>query len=250
MLPDAIRKIPIRIMIFYIGTVTVLMMVTPWNDIASDQSPFVGMFTLVGMVSAASIINGVVISSATSSSNSGIYATSRMLYGLAKNHHAPAVFGKLSSHKIPTSGIFLGSTLILSVSLVLSTTQSMMSAFELVGSVAALIFIYIWSMILFAYIAYRKRLPQSHVASVFKMPLGHVMPYIILGFFAVVIYTLTLSKDTRIALYVLPLWFLGLGVLYWVKTRRSTNQKKSIASFKEKVIAQNLAAETYRASLR
>ena len=250
MLPDAIRKIPIRIMVFYIGTVSVLMMVTPWNDIAADQSPFVGMFTLVGMVSAASIINGVVISSATSSSNSGIYATSRMLYGLAKNHHAPAVFGKLSSHKIPTGGIFLGSALILSVSLILSTTQSMMSAFELVGSVAALIFIYIWSMILFAYIAYRKRLPQAHDTSTFKMPFGHIMPYVILGFFGVVIYTLTLTKDTRIALYVLPLWFVGLGVLYWFKTHRSTNQKKLIASFKEKVVAQNLAAEAYRASLR
>ena len=249
MLPDAIRKIPIRIMIFYIGTVSVLMMVTPWNDIPADQSPFVGMFTLVGMVSAASIINAVVISSATSSSNSGIYATSRMLYGLAKNHHAPAVFGKLSSHKIPTGGIFLASALILSVSLILSTTKSMMSAFELVGSVASLIFIYIWSMILFAYIAYRKRLPQAHDLSAFKMPMANFMPYVILGFFVLVIYTLTLSNDTRVALYVLPLWFLVLGLLYWFRTRRSTNQKKLIASFKEKVIAQNLAAKEYRASL-
>ena len=249
MLPDAIRKIPIRIMIFYIGTVSVLMMVTPWNDIPADQSPFVGMFTLVGMVSAASIINAVVISSATSSSNSGIYATSRMLYGLAKNHHAPAVFGKLSSHKIPTGGIFLASALILSVSLILSTTKSMMSAFELVGSVASLIFIYIWSMILFAYIAYRKRLPQAHDLSAFKMPMANFMPYVILGFFVLVIYTLTLSNDTRVALYVLPLWFLVLGLLYWFRTRRSTNQKKLIESFKEKVIAQNLAAKEYRASL-
>ncbi len=250
MLPDAIRKIPIRIMVFYIGTVLVLMMVTPWSDIPADQSPFVGMFSLVGMVSAASIINAVVISSATSSSNSGIYATSRMLYGLAKSHHAPAVFGKLSSHKIPTGGIFLGSGLILSVSLILSTAKSMMTAFELVGSVAALIFIYIWSMILFAYVAYQKRLPQAHDTSVFKMPLAKIMPYVIFGFFALVIYTLTLSDDTRIALYVLPLWFLGLGVMYKLKTRHSKNQKKLIASFKEKVIAQNLEAEQYRASKR
>lgn len=249
MLPDAIRKIPLRIMVFYIGTVLVLMMVTPWTDIPADQSPFVDMFTLVGMLSAASMINAVVISSATSSSNSGIYATSRMLFGLAKNHHAPAVFGKLSNHKIPTGGIFLGSGLILLVSVILCTTQSMMGAFELVGSVAALIFIYIWSIILFAYLAYRKRLPHAHEQSEFKMPLAKIMPYTVLGFFAVVLYSLALNKDTRIALYVLPLWFLGLGILYWFKTRRSTNQRKLIASFKEKVIAQNLAAQQYRSSL-
>jgi len=106
MLPDAIHKIPMRIMIFYVGTIIVLMMVTPWTDISPNESPFVGMFSLIGMASAASLVNLVVISSATSSSNSGIYSTSRMLYGLAKQHHAPAVFGKLSAFKIPSGGIF------------------------------------------------------------------------------------------------------------------------------------------------
>ena len=245
MIPDAIRKIPWRIMIFYIGTVIVLMMVTPWNEIPSDQSPFVGMFSLVGMIAAASIVNAVVISSATSSSNSGIYATSRMLYGLSKNHHAPAVFGKLSTYQIPTGGIFLGTGLILSASIVLTTTQSMMSAFELVGTVAALIFIYIWSMILVAYLVYCKRLPQAHDESSFKMPLSKVMPYVAFAFFAIVIYALTLNDDTRIALFVLPVWFIVLGVMYRIKTRRSSKQKQLIANFEEKVAAQNAAAKIY-----
>ncbi|MBU3605343.1 amino acid permease [Polynucleobacter sp. MWH-Creno-3A4] len=245
MIPDAIRKIPWRIMIFYIGTVTVLMMVTPWNDIPADQSPFVGMFSLVGMIAAASIVNAVVISSATSSSNSGIYATSRMLYGLSKNHHAPAIFGKLSTYQIPTGGIFLGTGLILSASIVLTTTQSMMSAFELVGTISALIFIYIWSMILLAYLVYCKRLPQAHDESAFKMPLGKVMPYVAFAFFGIVIYALTLNDDTRIALFVLPVWFIGLWAMYRIKTRRSTKQKQLIADFEEKVAAQNAAAKKY-----
>jgi D-serine/D-alanine/glycine transporter len=246
-LPDAINKIPLRIMIFYIGTVTVLMMVTPWREISADQSPFVGMFSLVGMLSAASVINAVVISSATSSSNSGVYATSRMVYGLAKHHHAPAILGKLSSHKIPAGGILLGTGLILLVVVFLTTTQSMMGAFELVGSVAALIFIYIWSMILFAYITYRKRLPHAHVESEFKMPLSKVMPYVSLGFFVIVIFALGLSKNTRIALFILPLWFFLLGAVYWLKTSRSAHQKELIQAFKKKVIEQNAAAKAYLA---
>jgi len=246
MLPDAIHKIPLRIIIFYIGTVMVLMMVTPWRDISPDQSPFVGMFSLVGMISAASVINAVVISSATSSSNSGIYATSRMVFGLAKHHHAPPVLGKLSSHNVPTGGIFFGTGLILLTSLVLVTTQSMMDAFELVGSVAALIFIYIWSMILFAYLAYCKRLPQAHDASEFKMPLSKVMPYIALGFFAIVIFALSLNDNTRVALYVLPIWFLVLGAFYWLKTRKSPHQRKLIEDFRKKVMEQVTAAAIYR----
>lgn len=246
MLPEAIHKIPLRILIFYIGTVVVLMMVTPWRDISPNESPFVGMFSLVGMIAAASVINGVVISSATSSSNSGIYATSRMVYGLAKHHHAPAIFGKLSSHKVPTGGIFLGTGLILLTSLILVNTQSMMNAFELVGSVAALIFIYIWTMILLAYLAFCKRLPQAHDESDFKMPLNKVMPYVALGFFAIVVFALSLNDNTRIALYVLPIWFLFLGAFYWFKTRKSPYQRGLIEGFKKKVMEQTAAAAIYR----
>jgi len=250
MLPDAIHKIPMRIMIFYVGTILVLMMVTPWTDISPDESPFVGMFSLIGMVSAASIVNLVVISSATSSSNSGIYATSRMLYGLAKQHHAPAVFGRLSSHRIPSGGIFLGTGLILSAALILTTTQSMMSAFELVGSVAAIIFIFIWSMILVAYLVYCKRLPQAHDESEFKMPWSKTMPYVSFAFFAIVVYALSLSEDTRIALYALPIWFLVLGLIYFFKTRNNPYHQKFVEQFREKVIAQNAAAKEYRSKAR
>ena len=250
MLPDAIHKIPMRIMIFYVGTIIVLMMVTPWTDISPNESPFVGMFSLIGMASAASLVNLVVISSATSSSNSGIYATSRMLYGLAKQHHASAVFGKLSAFKIPSGGIFLGTGLILSATVLLTTTQSMMSAFEIVSSVAAIIFIFIWSMILLTYLAYCRRLPQAHDESEYKMPLSKVMPYVAFIFFAIVLYALTLSEDTRVALYVLPIWFALLGVLYWLKIHRSAHQKTLVANFRDKVIAQKAAAKEYRARSR
>jgi D-serine/D-alanine/glycine transporter len=250
MIPDAIRKIPWRIMVFYIGTVSVLMMVTPWDSIPADKSPFVGMFTLVGMVGAASVLNIVVISSATSSSNSGIFATSRMLYGLAKKHHAPAIFGKLSAHQIPTGGVYLGTGLILCVSILLNSMDSIMAAFSLVGSVAAMIFIYIWTMILWAYIVYRKRCPDKHDESNFKMPLGNVMPYVSLAFFALVVYTLTLEHDTRIALYVLPSWFLFLGITYWIKTRSSKKYVQIVREFNEKVEREILAAKEYRLKRR
>jgi D-serine/D-alanine/glycine transporter len=123
----------------------------------------------------------------------------------------------------------------------------MMSAFELVGSVTAILFIYIWSMILLSYLAYRKRLPQIHAESKFKTPLGKTMIYVAFVFFAIVIYALGLNENTRIALYFLPLWFVALGFFYWFKTRRSANQKALIAAFKKKVIEQNAAAKIYRA---
>lgn len=219
MIPDAIRKIPWRILIFYIGALSVMMMVTPWVDISPYHSPFVGMFSLLGLAGAASFVNLVVVSSATSSSNSGIFATSRMLYGLARNHKAPAIFGKLSDHQIPTGGVFLATLLMFSVSVILTASDSMMQAFQMVGAVAALIFIFIWTMILLVHLVYQKRFPEAHEHSAFKMPMSKWMPYVVLVFFLIVIYALSLDDVTRIALYIMPCWFAVLAIFYRVRFR-------------------------------
>lgn len=68
-----------------------IMSVTPWSAITADRSPFVEMFVLVGLPAAASMINFVVLTSAASSANSGVFSTSRMLFGLAKQGDAPKV---------------------------------------------------------------------------------------------------------------------------------------------------------------
>ncbi len=246
MIPDAIKKIPFRILLFYIGTVTVLMMVTPWIHISPSSSPFVGMFTLVGFVSAASIVNLVVLSSALSSSNSGMYATSRMIFGLAQINSAPAIFKKLSSHHVPISAVLLSTFLMLTVGIVLMTTDSLMEAFEMVGAVTALIFIFVWSMILVAYVVHCHRRPQAHQESAFKMPLNRVMPYVVFVFFGVAIYALSLVRTTRIALYILPLWFAGLGLMYFLKTHKNPGHFQSKALFKEKVAMEMASAKEYK----
>ena len=89
----------------------------------------------------------------------------------------------------------------------------------MVGSVAALLFIFIWTMILAAHIAYRKKFPQQHANASFAMPYSRSMTVVILLFFAVVIYALSLEEITRLALYILPLWFLLLAVVYRFKQR-------------------------------
>lgn len=88
-LPKAINSIPVRILIFYVLALIAIMAVTPWRQVVADKSPFVELFVLAGVPAAASLINFVVLTSATSSANSGIFSTSRMLYGLAEERNAP-----------------------------------------------------------------------------------------------------------------------------------------------------------------
>lgn len=98
-LPKAINSIPLRILLFYVGALVCIIAVTSWAKVSPEKSPFVEMFTLVGLPIAAGLINFVVATSALSSANSGIFATSRMLYGLALDNDAPKSFSKLSKEK-------------------------------------------------------------------------------------------------------------------------------------------------------
>ncbi len=70
------------------------MSVTPWDQIVPEQSPFVSMFWLAGIPIAAGLVNFVVLTSAASSANSGIFSTSRMIYGLATQKRCSPTSGQ------------------------------------------------------------------------------------------------------------------------------------------------------------
>lgn len=91
-IPKAINNVPIRILLFYVGGLLVIMSVIPWNKIDSNSSPFVTMFSLIGLPFAAGLVNFVVLTAAASATNSGIYSNSRILFGLAKQGLGPKSF--------------------------------------------------------------------------------------------------------------------------------------------------------------
>lgn len=213
-LPKAINAIPLRIIFFYVLALIVIMTVTPWDQIVPDKSPFVEMFVLAGIGSAASLVNFVVLTSAASSANSGVFSTSRMMYGLAVKKAAPRVFKVLSHRAVPANGLLFSCLSILVAYLVLSQFPGVMEAFTIVTTISAILFIFVWSIILISYLAYRKKSPELHQQSIYKMPGGSLMCVVVLAFFAFVLVLLALEQDTRLALTYTPLWFVLLGVAY------------------------------------
>ncbi|ETJ01104.1 MAG: D-serine/D-alanine/glycine transporter, partial [Veillonella dispar DORA_11] len=87
-IPMAINNIPLRIILFYVGSLAIIMSIYPWTAVNPAASPFVAVFTAVGITAAAGIVNFVVLTSAASATNSGIFSTGRMIYALAKRGHA------------------------------------------------------------------------------------------------------------------------------------------------------------------
>jgi D-serine/D-alanine/glycine transporter len=240
-LPRAINAIPVRVLLFYVGALVILMAVTPWTQFAAGHSPFIGMFSLAGLGAAATVVNLVVLTSAMSSANSGIYSTSRMVFGLAQEGDAPGVFSRLSTRKVPSNALFLSCVLLLSGVVLMYAGQDVGKAFEMVTTVSAVCFVFVWSIILASYISFRRRRPHLHEASKFKMPGGIPAVWVVYAFFAFVLWALTTQPDTLIALLVTPIWFVVLGVA-WAVLRRRPAHLARFEVFKAELRADEAAA--------
>ena len=219
-LPKAINTVPFRILFFYILSIVCIISVSSWAGIAADQSPFVQLFVMAGLPAAAAIINMVVISSAMSSANSGVFATSRMLFGMGSTVRGVATFQRLSKSAVPYIAVLFSTGCMLLGLLILYVVPNVMKAFTILTTVTAILCVFIWSMMMVSYLIYRRRAPGLHQASKFKMPAGISMSWASLAFFVFFISLLALESDTATALAVMPAWFILLAILYRLKVRK------------------------------
>jgi D-serine/D-alanine/glycine transporter len=218
-LPRAINAVPLRVAIFYIAALLAILAVVPWRRFSSGESPFVTMFSLAGLAAAASIVNFVVITSAASSANSGVFSTGRMLFGLADEGGAPSVFRRLNRGGVPARALLVTAPLLLTSVPLLYAGGSVIGAFTLVTTVSSLLFLFVWTMIIVSYLVYARRHPQRHAESAYKMPGGVLMCWAVLAFFVFVVWTLITERETAIALAWFPLWFVLLAA-GWLVVRR------------------------------
>ncbi|NDO76947.1 amino acid permease [Kocuria indica] len=233
-LPRAINSVPVRILIFYVGSLLAILVVTPWRSINPEQSPFVAMFALAGLAGAASVVNFVVLTSAMSSSNSGVFSTSRMMFGLSAEGSAPGTFKGLNRVGVPVRALYLTAGILLLTIPVLYAGDSIIEAFTLITSVASLLFVFVWSMILISYIRYRMKFPERHAASEYKMPGGVVMCAVVLAFFAFVVWALSTDPQTATGLVAVAAWLVVLGIA-WAFVRRTESHRQTFEWFKQEM---------------
>lgn len=224
-IPKAINNVPIRILLFYIGGLLVIMSVIPWFKVDPDSSPFVKLFTLIGVPFAAGIVNFVVLTAAASATNSGIYSNSRILFGLAKQGLGPKVLTKTNSNGVPYLSMLVSSITLLIAALLNFIFPDAIKLFIYVTTLSTVLFLVVWGMIIVSYIAYVKKNPEQHQSSAFKLWGGKIIAYIVLSFFIFIFILLFFSKDTRVVIFISPLWFIFLFFYY----KKYKNNAESLA---------------------
>lgn len=121
-IPRAVRQVFWRILLFYIFAILIISLIIPYNDplllnVNEDVSvsPFTLVFKNAGLsliidnievLSAAAIMNAVILTSVLSAGNSGMYASTRMLFSLANEGKAPKIFAKLSANGVPRNALY------------------------------------------------------------------------------------------------------------------------------------------------
>lgn len=115
---------------------------------------------------------------------------------------------------MPANALVLSGALVFIAFPVLKIGGTVMRAFQLISSVSSILVLFIWSLIMVAYIMYRRKFPQAHAQASFRVPGAVFMPWVVLVFFLGMIAILALDEETRVALVLTPLWFIALAVVW------------------------------------
>jgi len=217
-LPAAIDKVFWRIILFYIGSLYVIMSIYPWTDIGRVGSPFVSVFEKLGISNAADIMNFVVLSAAVSSCNSGVFSTGRMLYTMAKQGEAPRFLKKLNGNQVPVYGVLVSSACLMAgVALNYFIPSKVFTYVTSIGTFACL---WVWATIAIVQIKFRQSLsPVQRNKLAYTMPWYPVSGIFCLAMLVLVAIVLSYDADTALALYIGPLWLLALALVYYLRRR-------------------------------
>ncbi|MEN3239276.1 amino acid permease [Fructilactobacillus sanfranciscensis] len=221
-IPKAINSVPLRILLFYVGSMIVIMSVYPWNEIDASTSPFVQVFSGLGISFAANLINFVVLTAALSAANSAIFSTSRTLYILGNNGHAPKSFSKLSKANVPYVGILFSAFVFLGIVLLNYFYPS--KIFVLITGVATISFIFVWIIIMLTHIQYKRKNPNP--ADTFKMPFFPGSSYLTILFYLAVLVVLLFNAETRISVIATVIFFAAMIIGYIVWERKNKKELK------------------------
>ncbi|CAH2714238.1 Lysine-specific permease [Neobacillus rhizosphaerae] len=109
-IPRAVKQVFWRILLFYVLAILVIGLLIPYTNgnLANGDvtvSPFTLVFQKAGIAFAASVMNAVILTAVLSAGNSGMYASTRMLWDLAREGKAPKFLGKLNKNRIPVNAL-------------------------------------------------------------------------------------------------------------------------------------------------
>ena len=220
-IPKAINQLMVRVLLFYVGSLAVLLSLTPWTDLVAQlkagggtysSSPFVLVFSGMGEHLAAHMLNFVILTATLSVYNSMVYSSSRLLYGMAQEGNAPKSLAEVNKRGVPVKAIVYPG--IVTAFCVVLNYVAPAGVIELLISLITAALVIIWTIIIISHLNYRKLHDAKNTPRSFKAPLFPLTNYICLAAMVLVVVVMLLTPGVRASAYAIPVWVLAVYAMY------------------------------------
>ncbi|TCP31551.1 AAT family amino acid transporter [Scopulibacillus darangshiensis] len=212
-MPKAFRSVTYRISFFYVGSILIMLCAYPWTNLAHETgSPYVLLFTQIGVPAAATIINILIIFSGLSSCNTGVYGGSRILFSMANDKMMPAGITKLNKNKVPYISIF-STSIAISIGTII-TYFSPDYVYIWITSASAFASIFTWIVIIVLELIFRQKISKQNQTLHYPMPLWPGLPILGLIMLVLALGCILYSPLTRLSVLSGVIWLLILIIYY------------------------------------
>lgn len=207
-IPKAVNQVVYRILLFYIGSLVVLLALYPWVDIKANSSPFVMIFHEMDSNIVASALNFIILVASLSVFNSGVYSNSRMLFGLSVQGNAPAFLTRVNTRGVPVNSLFLSAGI---TSLVIVVNYLLpQKAFGLLMALVVATLLLNWIMICLAHLKFRAAMRRQGRETQFKALLYPAGNYLCIAFLMMILILMCTMDEMRTSAILLPVWIVFL----------------------------------------
>ncbi|QHK19258.1 amino acid permease [Pseudarthrobacter psychrotolerans] len=201
-IPKAMRSTVIRLLIFFVGAIAVIAATIPFEQAGLDESPFVTVFSSIGIPFAADIMNFVIITALLSAGNSGLFSCARMLYSLADEGHAPRALKKLTRRGIPM--VALSVSMLGGLASLISSVVAPETVYLALVSVAGFAVVGVWMSITASHYFHRRSFVRNggDVAALpYKARLFPLVPILAFSLCAISLIGIAFDPNQVAALY-------------------------------------------------
>lgn len=221
-IPSATNQVIYRILLFYIGSLVVLLSLYPWQKVAEGGSPFVMIFHALDSNWIANVLNVIILTAALSVYNSCVYSNSRMMYGLAKQGNAPKAMLKINKRGVPMAALAISA--ISTGGCVLINYFMPAQAFGFLMALVVSALVLNWAVISITHMKFKLAKIKQRQKTRYPSWGYPITNWICLFFLVGILGIMFMTPGMRLSVYLLPAWIVLLAGAYYIKTKRASNQ--------------------------
>ena len=213
------RSVIFRVITFYVGSIFLIVCVVPWGQIVAGHSPFVAALDVMRIPGAAMIMQAVVLVAVLSALNSGLYVSSRILFGLSQRGDAPAQLAVLTARKVPRAAVLLSS--VIGYIAIMAAIISPQGVFLFLVNASGAVMLFVYLAVALAQIKVRRQVEATAPSRLtLRMWLFPWLSYAVVAVIAGVLVAMAFQQSLRTQ-FLASLVSLGVvSTAYWLLKRR------------------------------